>query len=133
MNTLQNHSSDTEAAQASAQQSPPAKATFLRVLVRRSASTRYTTVSISPGYLAKALPLAYGAESGVTAALRRAAHIVKEKRPGFFSEAVRVRALASLRGGYQPAKAAALSAALSAAPDAERTLQEENNAAWTAE
>lgn len=128
MNTLKNHFPDTETAKISARQTPPTKAIFLRVLVRRADSTKYTTVSISAEYLAKALPLAYGVPSGVTSALRRAAHFVKEKRRGHFSEVVRARALASLRGGYQPARAAALIAA----SDAEHVLQEENNAAWKA-
>jgi hypothetical protein len=127
MNALSSTRSVKEAAQALSQQSHPAKAEFHRVLVRRLGARAYTTVSISKEAFSKASRFTYGNPAGVTAALRRAALQVQDTRNGCFSELVREKALAALRGAYQPAKAAALAEAREAAA----RLAEENNSAWS--
>lgn len=127
MSTAPNTPCEQNSAHDPAQQIPPAEVKFLRVLVRRKAGERPTSVSISPEDLERALKWAYGDRAAVFAALRRAALRVTETRRGYVSDAVRASAFASLRGAYQPAKAAAV---LTAARDAECTLAEENNRAW---
>jgi hypothetical protein len=96
------------------------------VLVRRVRGGPYTSIGICDEHFAEAKKWAYGEDAGVYAALRDAALVVKETRRGYVSDAVRARALAALRGAYQPAKAAALTAAR----EADSALAEENNSAW---
>jgi len=99
-----------------------------RVIVRMPGSKTHTTVCFRDDYKQVAMKFAYGEEKTLTAALRKAALVVKESRPGHVSAAVRLKALAILRGNYIPAKAAALCAARD---DAAHILSHDNNAAWT--
>lgn len=108
---------------------PNRKTSFRRILVRKPGSNAYTTVSLDDRYFLVALVFAYGEERTLTAALRKAALTVTETRPGYFSSAVRKRALASLRGGYQPERAAALA---KSEDEAAHILSDDNNAAWAA-
>jgi hypothetical protein len=100
---------------------------FTRVLVRKLGSETYTTVCLDDEYFLVAMRFAYEEMSVLTTALRKAALLVKDDRPGHFSRAVRARALLSLRGNYQPGRAAALALAKA---DAAQILADVNNAAW---
>jgi hypothetical protein len=122
-----NTQSNRAAVQDTAQQTTPRRRAFRRVLVRRSESSAHTTVSVTVAWYDEALRLAYRDGRKVSAALRRAALQVQDQRFGWFSRLVRAKAMASLRGSYQPAKAAALAAAEAA----EARLAKENNAAWS--
>jgi predicted nucleic acid-binding protein len=113
---------------AAAQQTSSKRRKFRRVLVRRVDSSTHTTVCVTEAWYGEALRLAYRDGRKVSAALRRAALQVQDQRFGWFSRLVRAKAMASLRGSYQPAKAAALAAAAAA----EARLAEENNASWSA-
>lgn len=112
---------------AAAQQTSSNRRKFRRVLVRRADSSVHTTVSVAEAWYEEALRLAYRDGRKVSAALRRSALQVQDQRFGWFSRLVRAKAMASLRGSYQPAKAAALAAAEAA----EARLAEDNNAAWS--
>lgn len=112
---------------AAAQQNSSNGRKFRRILVRRADSSAHTTVSVTMAWYDAALRLAHCDGRKVSAALRRAALQVQDQRFGWFSRFVRDKAMASLRGSYQPAKAAALAAAAVA----EARLAEENNRAWS--
>lgn len=112
---------------AAAQQTSSKRRKFRRVLVRRVDSSTHTTVCVTEAWYGEALRLAYCDDRKVSAALRRAALQVQDQRFGWFSRLVRAKAMASLRGSYQPAKAAAIAAARAA----DAHLAEENNAAWS--
>lgn len=112
---------------AAAQQTSSKRRKFRRILVRRADSSAHTTVSVTMTWYDEALRLAYRDGRKVNAALRKAALQVQDQRFGSFSRLVRAKAMASLRGSYQPAKAAAIAAAKAA----DARLAEENNAAWS--
>jgi hypothetical protein len=109
MNTSANTRPDTDHAQVhlqpDAQQTPPARVKFIRVLVRRSAASDHTTISLSEDVYVKALHWAHGQPGVVTAAMRKAALRIEDKRTGYFSRQVRTKALEILRGNYRPAEA----------------------------
>ena len=100
--------------------------TLKRILVRRSAASRYTTVSLSEDQYAAALRFTYGNPGQVNAALRCAALEVKTEASAVFSSAVRKKALAKLRGSYRP-KAEPKVKVL---PEVDARLAAENNQVW---
>lgn len=98
--------------------------TFKRILVRRSAASRYTTVSLSAAQYAAALRFTHQSAGQVNAALRCAALEVKTEVSADFSSAVRKKALAKLRGSYRPKEKA------SAPYYVDALLAAENNKGW---
>ena len=100
--------------------------TFKRILVRRSAASRYTTVSLSAEQYAAALRFTHQSAGQVNAALRTVALEVKTEVSADFSAAVRKKALAKLRGSYRP-KAEPRAQVLS---EVDARLAAENNKRW---
>ena len=100
--------------------------TLKRILVRRSAASRYTTVSLSAEQYATSLRFTNQSAGQVNAALRTAALEVKTEIPADFSSAVRKKALAKLRGSYRP-KAEPKAKVLT---EVDARLAAENNLVW---
>jgi hypothetical protein len=89
--------------------------------VRLKGKERPTSVAVRENQFLEMVKYTHGDEAAAFRALRKAALSVEERRNGYVSEAVRSKALASLRGSFRPVR-----------DDAAALLAEENNAAWSA-
>jgi hypothetical protein len=121
MNTAQNTLTVQEQAQAPCAQTPSGAPKYRRVLVRLKGKERPTSVAVRENQFLEMVKYTHGDEAAAFRALRKAALSVEERRNGYVSEAVRSKALASLRGSFRPVR-----------DDAAALLAEENNAAWSA-
>jgi hypothetical protein len=115
---------NTPTVPAHAQQTASGRKSFRRVLVRFAGESRFTSVSVDGAFVELTAKFVPGTAFGVYATLRKAASKMQKPTFGQASSAVRLKAIAMLRGSYRPDRANADEAA-------ERSAAV-NNAAWSA-